>query len=312
MKLCVAGEGAIAHKHLAALGRIPDVEVVSLAGGVAERTEQVAREHGISHWSLDLEECLAQPGVEAAILATPTQIHASQSEAVLRAGKHVLVEIPMAESIGESEQLARVAEETGRVGMVCHTRRFNPSHAWIHDRIAKGELALQHLVVETFFFRRENKNALGEPRSWTDHLLWHHSCHTVDLFRYQTGSEVVGVFAQEGPQHPELGIATDMTIGLKNDAGAICSLALSFNNDGPLGTFFRYICDNGTYIARYDELVDGKGNEVDLSVMGSITDGIEVQDREFLAAIREDREPNASFAQCAPTMAVLDRLERFL
>ena len=312
MKLCLAGEGAIAHKHLAALARIPDVEVATLAGGVAERTEQVARDHGVPHWSLDLEECLAQSGVEAAILTTPTQIHAAQSETVLRAGKHVLVEIPMAESIRESEQLAKLAAEAGRVGMVCHTRRFNPSHAWIHQRMAKGELSLQHLVVETFFFRRENKNALGEPRSWTDHLLWHHSCHSVDLFRYQTGSEVVGAFAQEGPPHPDLGIAMDMSIGLKSEAGAICTLALSFNNDGPLGTFFRYICDNGTYIARYDELVDGRGEDVDLSVMGSVTDGIEAQDREFIAAIREQREPNASFAQCVPTMAVLDQLEKCL
>jgi 2-hydroxy-4-carboxymuconate semialdehyde hemiacetal dehydrogenase len=308
MKLCLAGEGAIAHKHLAALSRVDDVEVVSLAGGVAERTGQVAREHGIAHWSLDLEECLDQPEVEAAILATPTPLHASQAESVLRAGKHVLVEIPMAESLKESESLEELGKSTGRVGMVCHTRRFNPSHRFIHERIRRGELALQHLVVETFFFRRENKNALGEPRSWTDHLLWHHACHSVDLFRYQTQAEIAGAWAQEGPAHPELGIAMDMTIGLKSEMGAICSLALSFNNDGPLGTFFRYICDDGTYIARYDELVDGKGDAVDLSPMGSVTDGIEVQDREFIAAIREGREPQASFRRCVPTMAILDRL----
>jgi 2-hydroxy-4-carboxymuconate semialdehyde hemiacetal dehydrogenase len=312
MKIVMAGEGAIARKHLAAVGRIPDVEVVSLAGGRADDTEALAAEQGIGHWSLDLEECLGVDGVEAAILATPTQLHMLQAMQVLRAGKHCLVEIPMADNLADGEELARVAEGSDRVAMVCHTRRFNPSHQWIRARIQKRELALQHLVVETFFLRRENKNALGRPRSWTDHLLWHHACHTVDLFQYQTGEVPDRVQALQGPHHDELGIAMDMSIGMGVPSGALCTLALSFNNDGPLGTSFRYICDNGTYIARYDELVDGNELPVDLSGVAVSTDGIEVQDREFFAAIAEGREPNASVRQCLDAMRTLDRLEQSL
>lgn len=313
MKICVAGEGAIGGKHLAALQRIEGIEVASLAGGVAADTEAVAKTHGIGHWSLDLAESLAQPGVEAAILATPTQLHARQAEQVLRAGKHVLVEIPMADSLADARRLVRVQEETGRVAMAGHTRRFNPSHQWIRRRIQSGELRLQHLVVETFFFRRTNINALGKPRSWTDHLLWHHACHTVDLFQYQTGETADPVYALQGPRHPELGIAMDMSIGLKAPAsGALCTLALSFNNKGPLGTFFRYICDNGTYIARYDDLVDGDEHPIDLSGVDVSSDGIELEDREFLSAITEGREPNASVAQCLDAMETLDRLETMM
>jgi 2-hydroxy-4-carboxymuconate semialdehyde hemiacetal dehydrogenase len=312
MKIVMAGEGAIGRRHLAALSRIPDVEVVSLAGGEAAATAELARQQGIPHWSLDLGECLAQDGVGAAILATPTPLHAAQAMRVLRAGKHCLVEIPMADNLADSEKLVRVADETGLTAMVCHTRRFNPSHQWIHNRIVSGELTLQHLVVETFFFRRENKNALGQPRTWTDHLLWHHACHTVDLFQYQTGEHPDRAMALQGPRHPELGIAMDMSIGLSVPSGALCTLALSFNNDGPLGTFFRYICDNGTYIARYDELVDGHDKPVDVSGVAVSTDGIELQDREFCAAIEEGREPNASVRQCLDAMRTLDRLEQAL
>ncbi|MXY01303.1 MAG: Gfo/Idh/MocA family oxidoreductase [Acidimicrobiales bacterium] len=309
MKIILAGEGAIGRKHIAALQRIDDVEVVAIVGGLADDTEAFADEFGIERWTTDLAEALALDA-DAAILATPTQMHAAQAIQTMRAGKHVLVEIPMADNLADSSELVRTQQETGVTAMVCHTRRFNPSHQWIHERIGSGELTLQHLVVETFFFRRENRNALGKPRTWTDHLLWHHSCHTVDLFGYQTGEPITAGWAQQGPKHPELGIAMDMTIGMSVQSGALCTLSLSFNNNGPLGTFFRYICDNGTYIARYDDLVDGHDNPIDLSGVAASNDGIELQDREFISAIVENREPNASVAQCLGAMGTIDMLEK--
>ena len=312
MKIVLAGEGAIARRHIAGLLRIDDVEVVSLTGGTPSDTAAFAAEFRIPHHTGDLAESLAQPGVDAVVLTTPTQMHAAQAIQAMEAGKHVLIEIPMADSLADSEAVVAAQVRTGVTAMVCHTRRFNPSHQWIHDRIVRGELTLQHLVVETFFFRRENKNALGKPRTWTDHLLWHHACHTVDLFQYQTGQTASSVWAQEGPIHPELKIAMDMTVGMKVPSGAIATLALSFNNDGPLGTFFRYICDNGTYIARYDDLVDGKEQMIDLSEVAISNDGIELQDREFVSAIREGREPNASVKQCLGAMETLDALSRCL
>lgn len=312
MKICMAGQGAFGIKHLEAIQKIPGIEVVTLAGGSADSTAEVAKRFNIPHWSLELGECLARPGVEAAILTTPTQMHAQQGEQCMRAGKHVMIEIPIADSLADSERLVRVQKETGLIAMGGHTRRFNPSHQWIHKKIKAGELKVLQMDVQTYFFRRTNMNALGKPRSWTDHLLWHHACHTVDLFQYQTGEIASQCFALQGPMHPNLKIAMDMSIGLKTPGGAICTLSLSFNNDGPLGTFFRYICDNGTYIARYDELLDGKGNAIDVSKVDVSMNGIELQDREFFAAIKERREPNASVAQCLTAMRTLDRLERSL
>jgi 2-hydroxy-4-carboxymuconate semialdehyde hemiacetal dehydrogenase len=310
MKICVAGQGAFGIKHLEAIANIEGVEVVSLAGGSPAGTEEVAKRFGIPHWTTDLAESLAQPGVEAAILTTPTQMHADQGEQCMRAGKHVMIEIPMADSLKDSERLVRVQKETGVIAMAGHTRRFNPSHQWIRKRILAGELKVLAMDVQTFFFRRTNMNAAGKPRSWTDHLLWHHACHTVDLFQYQTGETAHRANALEGPHHPDLKIAMDMSIQLKVPSGAVCTLALSFNNKGPLGTFFRYICDNGTYLARYDDLVDGEQQPIDLSKVAVSMNGIELQDREFFAAIKEGREPNASVAQCLPAMQTLDRLEK--
>ncbi|NKC00640.1 MAG: oxidoreductase [Pseudomonadales bacterium] len=312
MKICMVGEGAFARKHLDAIERIDDVEVVSICGGVQEVVNSVASERGIPHVTLDLNEALTQPGVEAAILASPTPIHAAQATQVLRAGKHVLVEIPMADTLADSQALVNLAAETGLVAMVDHVRRFNPSHQWIHNKIIAGELAIQQMDVQTYFFRRTNTNAKGEPRSWTDHLLWHHACHTVDLFQYQTGGVAEAVTALQGPIHPDLGIAMDMAIGLKSASGAICTLSLSFNNEGPFGTFFRYICDEGTFVANYDDLFTGDGEQIDVNDVAVSSDGIELADREFFAAIREGREPNSSLAQGLDAMVTLDRLEQAL
>ena len=312
IKIVVAGQGAFGIKHLEALQKIEDVQVVSLTGGNQQQTEEVAKKFGIPHWTGDLAESLAQPGVEAAILATPTQMHADQSVQCLRAGKHVQVEIPMSDTVADAERVLKAQKETGLIAMAGHTRRFNPSHQWIHKRVKAGELKVLQMDVQTYFFRRTNMNALGKPRSWTDHLLWHHACHTVDLFSYQTGETASQAYAVQGPMHPQLGIAMDMGILLKVPSGAICTLSLSFNNDGPLGTFFRYICDNGTYIARYDELVDGKNNPIDVSKVDVSMNGIELQDREFIAAIREKREPNSSVQQVLPAMRTLGKLEDLL
>jgi 2-hydroxy-4-carboxymuconate semialdehyde hemiacetal dehydrogenase len=312
MKIALAGQGAFGVKHLEAVSRIEGIEVATLAGGNSEQTAEVAGKFNIPHWTTDLAESLAQPGVEAVILATPTQMHARQAEQCMRAGKHVMVEIPIADNLADSERLLQVQKETGVIAMGGHTRRFNPSHQWIHKRIQAGELKIQQMDVQTYFFRRTNTNALGKPRSWTDHLLWHHACHTVDLFQYQTGETASQACALQGPKHPQLGIAMDMSIGLKVPGGAICTLSLSFNNNGPLGTFFRYICDNGTYIANYDNLTDGHQKPVDVTKVDVSMNGIELQDREFFAAIRQKREPNASLAQVLPAMRTLDRLEKTL
>lgn len=312
VKIAVAGQGAFGVKHLEALQKIEGVQVVSLAGGNLQQTQEVAQKFAIPHWTGNLAESLAQPGVEAAILATPTQMHADQAVQCLRAGKHVQVEIPMADSVVDAERVVKAQAETGLIAMAGHTRRFNPSHQWIHKRIQAGELKVLQMDVQTYFFRRTNMNALGKPRSWTDHLLWHHACHTVDLFAYQTGEAASQAYAVQGPKHPQLGIAMDMGILLKVPSGAICTLSLSFNNDGPLGTFFRYICDNGTYVARYDELVDGNNKAIDVSTVDVSMNGIELQDREFIAAIREKREPNGSVQQVLPAMRTLGKLEEFL
>jgi 2-hydroxy-4-carboxymuconate semialdehyde hemiacetal dehydrogenase len=312
MKIVLAGAGAFGMKHIDALHKIEGVEVVSVVGRSPVALKETADKYGIKHMTTDLAEALALPGVDAAILCTPTQMHAEQAIQCMLAGKHVMVEIPMADSLADSEEICRVQAETGLVAMAGHTRRFNPSHQFVHKKIKAGELNILQMDVQTYFFRRSNMNALGQPRSWTDHLLWHHACHTVDLFAYQTGQTITHVNAIEGPIHPELGIAMDMSLQLKVASGAICTLSLSFNNNGPLGSFFRYIGDNGTYIARYDDLVDGYEKPIDLSKVDVSMNGIELQDREFIAAIREEREPNASVQQCLPAMRVLHAAEQQL
>ena len=312
MRIAVAGAGAFGIKHLDGLQNIDGVEITSIVSRRIEQAREVAEKYGARHATTDLDETLAQDDVDAVILCTPTQMHAAQSIATLCAGKHVQVEIPLADNLADALAVDAAQRATGLVAMVGHTRRFNPSHQWVHNKIVAGELSIQQMDVQTYFFRRSNMNALGQPRSWTDHLLWHHAAHTVDLFQYQTGEDVVIANAVQGPIHPVLGIAMDMSIQLRTLSGKICTLSLSFNNDGPLGTFFRYICDNGTYLARYDDLLTGKDEPVDVSHVAVSMNGIELQDREFVSAINEGREPNSSVADVLPCYRVLDVLAQQL
>jgi 2-hydroxy-4-carboxymuconate semialdehyde hemiacetal dehydrogenase len=312
VRIALAGPGAFGIKHLDGLKNIEGVEVTSIIGRELPKAQEVAQKYGAKHVTTELDEALARPDVDAVILCTPTQMHAQQSIAAMKAGKHVQVEIPLCDNLDEGRAVVEMQKKTGLVAMCGHTRRFNPSHQYVHRQIKAGEFNIHQMDVQTYFFRRTNMNALGQPRSWTDHLLWHHAAHTVDLFQYQTGSRVVQANALQGPIHPELGIAMDMSIQLKAENGAICTLSLSFNNEGPLGTFFRYIGDTATYIARYDDLFTGKEEKIDVSRVDVSMNGIELQDREFVAAIRDKREPNSSVTQVLPCYEVLHQLERQL
>jgi 2-hydroxy-4-carboxymuconate semialdehyde hemiacetal dehydrogenase len=311
VRIALAGAGAFGIKHLDGLRQIAGVQVTSLVGRELAPTREVAARYGIGHVTTRLDESLARADVDAVILCTPTQMHAAQARACLDAGKHVQVEIPLADRLADAEAVDALQRKTGLVAMVGHTRRFNPSHQYVHRKVRDGSFHLQQLDVQTYFFRRSNINALGQPRSWTDHLLWHHAAHTVDLFAYQSG-EIVQAHAVQGPYHPTLGIAMDMSIQLRSATGAICTLSLSFNNEGPLGTFFRYIGDSATYLARYDDLFNGKDEKIDVSNVDVSMNGIELQDREFIAAIRELRAPNSSVADVLACYRVLDQLEQQL
>jgi 2-hydroxy-4-carboxymuconate semialdehyde hemiacetal dehydrogenase len=311
IRVGVAGaNGAFGTKHLEALAAISSVEIAAVMATGMDKANQAADPFSVPLRFDNYDDFVTSDALDAVILATPTQLHAEQALKAMDAGKHVLVEIPMADNLADSQKLVAKAAETGVVGMVGHVRRFNPSHQWVHNKIVAGEVSIQQMDVQTYFFRRTNMNAKGEPRSWTDHLLWHHACHTIDLFLYQTGEIISEVHAVQGPKHPELGIAMDMAIIMKTPTGKLCTLSLSFNNDGPLGTYFRYICDNGTYLARYDDLFDGRDQQIDVSKIDVSMNGIELIDREFINAIIDGHEPNSSLAQGLAAMQVMHRIEQ--
>lgn len=311
VRIGVAGaNGAFGSKHLDALSQIDNVEIVAAMATTLDKANGVADKYSIPNRFDNYDDMLGMADLDAVILATPTQIHAEQGIKAMAAGKHVLIEIPMADTLADSEALVAKQKETGLVAMAGHVRRFNPSHQWVHNKIVAGELSIQQMDIQTYFFRRTNMNAKGEPRSWTDHLLWHHACHSIDLFRYQAGEDVTEVHAVQGPVHPDLGIAMDMSILMKTESGKLCTLSLSFNNDGPLGSYFRYICDNGTYIASYDDLFDGHNNQIDVSGVDVSLNGIELIDREFVSAILDNREPNSSLQQCLPALKIMHEIEQ--
>jgi 2-hydroxy-4-carboxymuconate semialdehyde hemiacetal dehydrogenase len=306
MKICVAGTGAMGVIHMKALSKIAGVEVVSVNSRTAESGKAFAAEWRIPHYSTDLEESLDQPGVDAVILTTPSAMHADQTVMALGRGKHVQVEIPMSLNLPDARRIVDAASRAGTICMVTHTRRFSSPHREIRRRVREGTFHLQHMVVETYFFRRENTNMHGQPRSWVDNLLWHHGCHSVDLAQWILDDPGFVAWGQKGPDHPALGIPMDLTVAMKSKKGPLFSMAMSFNNRGPFGGFYRYIGEEETYKVYRDSMTDSDGKEVPLDG----TAAFDRQDVEFTSAIREGREPESSARSCLPTMVLLDQIDR--
>ncbi len=312
MRVLLAGAGAYGAQHGACLRGMDGIELICLVDPDMSRARHLAKSLDFENIESSLPSALERHSCDAAVLATPTQLHAQQTIQCLKAGLHVQTEIPLATSLADVQAVLEAQRAAGLVAMCGHTRRFNRSHAWLHAKLRAGALNLHHLVANTYFLRRSNLNALGQARCWIDHLLWHHAAHTVDLFQYQTDSVADQVHAVQGPLHHELNIALDMSVQMKNDAGQLCTLALSFNNDGPIGTQFRYICEEGTFVAYYDDLVDGHGAPMVMDSMREQPVGLEAQNKEFFSAIRAGRQPEASVASVLDCYRTLDRIERAL
>jgi 2-hydroxy-4-carboxymuconate semialdehyde hemiacetal dehydrogenase len=307
MKIALAGTGAMGEVHAKALRNIAGVEVVSVAGRTEEHAKEFAAKWNIPYASADLEACIDQPGVDAVILTTPSDQHCEQTLLALGKGKHVQVEIPMALNLADSQRMLQAQKQAGRVLMVTHTRRFANPHREIRRRIREGTFRLYHMVVETYFFRRTNLNMFGQPRSWVDNLLWHHGCHSVDLAQWILDDPNWDAWGQRGPDHPELKIPMDISVAMKSTSGVLFTMAMSFNNKGPFGGFYRYIGEEETYKVYRDSMTDSEGKEVEFA---DTTLAFDRQDIEFVSAIREGREPESSAASVVPTMALLDKIDQ--
>jgi 2-hydroxy-4-carboxymuconate semialdehyde hemiacetal dehydrogenase len=292
--------------HAKALAKIAGVEIVSVAGRTEAGVNEFAARWKIPFGTTNLEAAIDRSGVDAVILTTPSDQHHDQTLLALSKGKHVQVEIPMALNLADSQRMLDAANKAGKILMVTHTRRFSNPHREIRRRIQEGAFHLYHMVVETYFFRRTNLNMHGQPRSWVDNLLWHHGCHSVDLAQWIVNDATWDVWGQKGPDHPVLGIPMDITVGMKLKQGPLFTMAMSFNNKGPFGGFYRYIGEEETYKVYRDSMTDSDGKDVPLGDVAAF----DRQDVEFVSAIREGREPESSARTVVPTMALLDKIDR--
>jgi len=306
VRIGIVGEGAIADVHMQSLSCMVGIKVVAVVYGDAMAGNAFAAKWNIATATSDLDAILGRGDIDAVIIASPSGLHPEHATKALKAGKHVLLEIPMGLDLAACEALAELCDKRpAQVAMACHTRRFSPAHRHLKARIDEGSFVLHHLVAETYFFRRSNLNMHGKPRSWVDNLLWHHACHTIDLFIWLTGDPEPQAFGQAGPRHPVLGIPMDMSIALKASNGALLSLALSFNNQGPFGGFYRYIGDTGTFHVFRDGMTDHEHKSIPLSGAAFVD-----QNQAFIDAINGDRAVQSSISDLLPAMRVIDHIDR--
>lgn len=302
------GYGSIAQMHVRAL-KAAGQTLHSVTGRLPEQAEAFAREHGFVRAVPDLDTALAAPEVEAVLITSPSELHAAQSEQALRAGKHVLCEIPLAMSLPEVDRLSELAEGAQRRLMVCHTQRFLPAFAKARAEIASGRLFPHHIIYRYGFFRRENVNWLGRRRSWTDNLLWHHGCHVVDTSLWLLGESEVEVSAHLAKPAKTLDIPMDLSLVLRTSKDQLVTIGMTYNTKLRLGDCL-IIGEEDTLLIDEERLVGSQGVIHEPGPEGDMfTVAIADQDREFTAAIEQGREPALSPRVVRPTMAVLQRAQ---
>lgn len=308
MNLCIVGYGSIAEVHRRSFARIPGVAIGAVAGRLLAPTQAFAEKCGAALATVDYAEALAQDDIDTVVITSPSARHAAQAQEALEAGKHVLVEIPLALSLQESELLTALAERQGRTMMVAHTMRFWPTLTAARQRIAEGELHVHSVFIHYGFLRRENVNWQGRRRSWTDNLLWHHGCHAVDTALWLLGEPAAEVSGFMGPAHKELGIPLDLTVSLRTPRDQVVSCALSYNTMRPLFDIL-IIGEEATLAVRNGRLVDQSDQILAAGGENEEASAVYLQDIEFISALRQEREPLVTGEAVLPTMRALQAVQ---
>jgi 2-hydroxy-4-carboxymuconate semialdehyde hemiacetal dehydrogenase len=310
MQAAIIGYGTTANSHARMLHQ-EGLVLESVVGRLPEQTEEFARQHGFQHWTTDLAEALARTGLEVVVICSPSAVHAEQTEQALLAGKHVLVEIPLAMSFPDAARLTSLAEDRGLTLMVAHTHRYGPAILEVKRRITAGELTVRHIVSRYVFLRRENVDWSGRRRSWTDNLIWHHGCHATDMCLWLLGEMKPGqvaVTAQVAQPDATMGIPMDLSILLRTRGDVLASVNMSYNSHLSLYDYL-IIGEETTLLVSEGKLIGREGVILDPAQLPKDDSPQVLQDREFLAAIRERRQPAISGASVLPAMWALEQVE---
>ena len=307
MRLTFLGYGGIAEEHAQAFKRLgaagEGVQFSAVMGRVEESARRFADRHGFERATVSLDEALDCPA-DAVVIASPSDLHAEQTVACLRAEKHVLCEIPLSVNLDDALEAARFAESSSKQLMICHTQRFFPTLQELRRRVENGDFRLKQIVCRWGFLRRKNENWKGQKRSWTDNLLWHHGAHVIDMAVWMLGeTEIVDVKGILAPPTPPLNIPLDLNMCFKTASGAVVSAAMSYNTRRPFHDYL-FIGEEETY--RYQ---NGKLYAADQVVYEGGASALEAQNAEFLAAVRGNRAPSVSAEEIMPAMRILQAVQ---
>ena len=320
MNVALLGYGAIAREHALAIRRIGqassrwDISLSGVMGRLEEPAQAFADEFGIAVVTTDLDDLLDDPQVEAIIVCSPTDVHAEQSERALRAGKHVLCEIPLATSLVETDRLIDLAERSGLQLMVCHTQRYASPLMEARRMIAGRKVQPRAMVSRYLLDKRDNVSWTGRRRSWTDNLLWHHGCHAVDAALWLLGEEAANVTARATPPDARLQIPMDLSILLQTTSDQVVTVVMSYRAMPPLQDYV-VIADETTLVYADNELRDDSRVLVPAGEQEHYdTEALDRQNMDFFTAILTGGEPVSSARAIRPAMVALqaaqDELDR--
>ena len=302
----VIGYGGIAEFHTEALKRIDGIHLHTVMGRRAEPTEAFKAKHGFQKATTDYDAVLSNADIDAIIIGSPSELHFEQASQALDAGKHVLVEIPLALSHKGARDLAGMTRHTDCKLMVAHTRRFDPAGIFLKDFVASGKAGHIHQHQHySFWFRHQNVGWTGYQRSWTDDVVFHHGCHLVDFSRWIVDAPVRRVRGELAPLHSETGTSLDVSLLIRYANETIGTISLSYNaQQSARGNLF--ICEKGT-INHTGKTVTLNG-EIIYETSEAEESAILTQNREFISAIRENRTPSCNADNAVDALVLLQEV----
>jgi 2-hydroxy-4-carboxymuconate semialdehyde hemiacetal dehydrogenase len=306
MNICMVGYGMMGVWHSEALVAA-GATLHTVVGRRIEAAEEFAKRFGYRKWTVSLEAALADPEIDIVIIGSPSEQHETQAIKSLEAGKHTLIEIPIALSLAGAERVIAAGKRSGKIFGVCHPMRYRHEREALRSRIAAGEEKIRHIAGRFFIKRLINIGATGYKRSWIDNILWHHFCHFVDLGMYLfDGAPIRRIQSQMGALHPATGIPMECTVLVETEADQTMLVHGSYH-----ATFRLYdkliVTDKETYL--YDILGGTLKTEAGSAPIESEQKNCARVIDDFLAAVREGRPPVTHGPTVLPAMRVLQAVQ---
>jgi len=316
LKLGIIGCGRVAQAHLEAIKYLnKDVELVALADIDGKKAKDSAKRFGIERYYLDYKQILRDPRIDAVIIALPHHLHCEVSLESARAGKHILIEKPMALNVEEADKMIAEAEKNKVILMVGQSRRFSDAVMESYKRL--GEIGKLFRIVINFLvhFPKPPTDWWRSSEKAGGLIVPLQGSHSIDFILWFLQKLPVNVYATGFSRNPLWEGEDEADIIMNFSEKEVGAVHLSLNTSSPVHEIM-IVGDKGTM--RLYEYSTGKpfGFKNKLEINGKtvtekeqIPTNYALQLKEFIGAVKEERIPLASGKEVRKLIQVMDAVK---